>query len=236
MTKKELLKKKITELRSMAKELGLSIQRTATKEEIATLISKTFKLKALRAKRKPEKVSKVTVVGKRVERRQKAVKKSVKVAVKESLPELKPVSVVEERPVSIEEVSLPVIKDLLGLVPVNQTMFYIYWEITQDTAMSLRDKYAGKFVIRVYDITGGRSVESAPFFDLMVPREEGGFHIDMGRSGIFCAVFGVLTVDGRFIPVFRSNTILLPEISIAEGWTEPIRISFPSGVVHPTSL
>jgi|GEM_PF-2969404 len=236
MTKKELLKKKITELRSMAKELGLSIPRTATKEDLAGLISKTLKLKSLRGKRMPEKMSKATVVGKKVERRKKAVKKSVKVAVKESLPELKPVSVVEERPVSVEEVSLPVIKDLVGLVPVNQTMFYIYWEITQETAMSLRDKYAGKFVIRVYDITGGRPVDSAPFFDLMAPREEGGFHIDMGRSGAFCAIFGVLTEDGRFIPFLRSNTISLPELYVEKGLPEPIRISFPSGVVHPTSL
>ena len=233
MTRKELLKKKITELRSMAKELGLSIPRTATKEELAALISKTLRLKALRAKKKPEKVSKVTEKGERIKRAKKPV---AKVTVKEALPELKPVSVEEERPVSAEEVSLPVIKDLLGLVPVNQTMFYLYWEITQDTARSLRKTYGGRFVIRIYEVTGGRPIESAPFFDLMAPREEGGAHIDMGRSGAFCAIFGVLTEDGRFIPILRSNTISLPELYVEKGLPEPIRISFPSGVVHPTSL
>jgi hypothetical protein len=233
MTRKELLKKKITELRSMAKELGLSIPRTATKEELAALISKTLRLKALRAKKKPEKVSKVTEKGERIKRAKKPV---AKVTVKEVLPELKPVSVEEERPVSAEEVSLPVIKDLLGLVPVNQTMFYLYWEITQDTARSLRKTYGGRFVIRIYEVTGGRPIESAPFFDLIAPREEGGAHIDMGRSGAFCAIFGVLTEDGRFIPILRSNTISLPELYVEKGLPEPIRISFPSGVVHPTSL
>jgi hypothetical protein len=233
MTRKELLKKKITELRSMAKELGLSIPRTATKEELAALISKTLRLKALRAKKKPEKVSKVTEKGERIKRAKKPV---AKVTAKEALPELKPVSVEEERPVSAEEVSLPVIKDLLGLVPVNQTMFYLYWEITQDTASSLRKTYGGRFVIRIYEVTGGRPIESAPFFDLIAPREEGGAHIDMGRSGAFCAIFGVLTEDGRFIPILRSNTISLPELYVEKGLSEPIRISFPSGVVHPTSL
>ncbi len=236
MTRKELLKKRITELRSMAKELGLSIPRTATKEELAALISKTLRLKALRAKKKTEKLV-LKVTEKRGERIKRAVKKPVaKVTVKEALPELKPVSVEEERPVSAEEVSLPVIKDLLGLVPVNQTMFYLYWEITQETARSLRKTYGGRFVIRIYEVTGGRPIESAPFFDLMAPREEGGAHVDMGRSGAFCAIFGVLTEHGRFIPFLRSNTISLPELYVEKGLPEPIRISFPSGVVHPTSL
>lgn len=229
MTKKELLQKKITELKSMAKELGLSIPRTATKEEIATFISKALRLKTLRAKRQPQQKEPS------ISKPPKAPRKAPPVRPEKVVePELKPVRVEEERPVSIP---LPVIKDLLGLVPVNQQLFYLYWELSSETIGSLKEAYrGGKLIIRIHDLTGGRPVEESPFFDLQIPREEGGLHIDMGRPGEFFAVLGIVTKEGRFVPVLRSNIIRLPEISLKERALEAVRISFPSGIVHPTSF
>ncbi len=220
MTKKELLEKKITELRSMAKEMGLSVPRTANKEELATLISKTMRLKTLRKRKKEVKpVSK---------------KPSKKKPSGAPAAELKPVSVKEERPVSLPGITTPppvaITKNLLGLVPVNQQTFYIYWEINKETRMLYEGE---RFIIRVYDISGGKVIETAPYFELHVQQDAGGFHIDMGRSGEFCAEIGIKK-NGRFIPFLRSNTIGLPQIGHKE-LPEAVMVSFPTGIVHPTS-
>ncbi|MFN3739077.1 MAG: DUF4912 domain-containing protein [Thermodesulfovibrionales bacterium] len=220
MTKKELLGKKITELRSMAREMGLSVPRTATKEELAALISKTMRLKTLRKRKKEVKpVSKKT---------------SKKKPSGQPVAELKPVSIKEERPVLLPDItrpSLAIMKNLLGLVPVNQQTFYIYWEINKET----RELYEGeRFIIRIYDITGGKVIETAPYFELQVQQDAGGFHIDMGRSGEFCAEMGIKK-NGRFMPFLRSNTIGLPKVPDLKELPEAVRVSFPSGIVHPTS-
>lgn len=231
MTKKELLKKKVSELRSMAKELGLSFPKTAKKEDIAAAVSRALRLKTLRekqpkkAKRPEEKVEKITP-----EKRKKTIAK------KEVAPgtiELKPVAVEEERPVSMAEIIPPVItKNLLGLVPVDQQHFYLYWEINRETFSRFIQE--GKFIIRIYDITEEKDISRAPYFELYVQQETGGFHIDMGRAGDFCAEMGIMD-KGRFVPFLRSNIATLPRLAALKELPEVVRIIFPSGIVHPTS-
>lgn len=217
MTKKELLQKKITELRSMAKELGLSLPRGAKKEEIAAAISRAMRLKTLRKKPLESRPSKIKV------RRKAEIEPEVG---------LKPLSVEEERPISEILPSEPVItKNLLGLVPVDQQHFYLYWEINKET-FSLISR--GRFLIRVYEISHGRDISQAPFFDLYIQQEAGGFHIDMGRTGDFCAEMGIIE-DGKFKPFIRSNIIRLPGPIPLKELPEVVKISFPSGIVHPTS-
>ncbi len=226
MTKKELLKKKITELRSMAKEMGLSVPRTAKKEELASLISKSMRLKTLRKIKKSvvkEKVAVKPVSKTRSKKRPSGAPAAL----------LKPVSVKEERPVSLPAPppTVAITKNLLGLVPVNQQTFYIYWEINKET----RELYEGeRFILRIYDISGGKVIETAPYFELQMQQDAGGFHIDMGRSGEFCAEMGIKK-QGRFVPILRSNTIKLPEMPGLKELPEAVRISFPSGIVHPSS-
>lgn len=241
MTKKELLEKKITELRSMAKEMGLAVPRTAKKEELVSLISKTIRLKTLRKRKKS--VAKVTVEVRPVSKKPSKKKPSGASGGKVTVPavELKPVSVKEERPVSLPGITPPpptttspsvaITKNLLGLVPVNQQTFYIYWEINKETRMLYEGE---RFIIRIYDITGGKVTETAPYFELHVQQDAGGFHIDMGRTGEFCAEMGIKK-NGRFVPFLRSNTIGLPKIPSLKELPEAVRVSFPSGIVHPTS-
>ncbi|MCX7792958.1 MAG: DUF4912 domain-containing protein [Thermodesulfovibrionales bacterium] len=232
MTKKELLQKKVAELRSMAKELGLSLPRTAKKEDLALAISKALRLKTLRKKEPLKSKAPKAKVEKAPKR-----KKKIKIPEKEAVPspgvELKPVSVEEERPADIFPYKPVITKDLLGLVPVDTQHFYLYWEISRDTF--IRVSAEGKFVIRIYDISGDRDISQAPFFELYAMKETGGFHVDMGRPGDFCAEMGIFD-KGRFIPLLRSNIIKLPRIPHHRELPEAVRITFPSGIVHPTSL
>lgn len=231
MTKKELLKKKLSELRSMAKELGLSFPRTAKKEDIAAAISKALRLKTLREKQ-PTKAKEVKVERLTPEKRKRIrAPKVAKVTVSPPV-ELKPVSVEEERPVSIPEIMPVITKNLLGLVPIDQQHFYLYWEVQRETFSRLTQE--GRLIIRIYDITEGRDIPQAPYFELYVQQEAGGFHIDMGRAGDFCAEMGIMD-KGRFTPFLRSNIIRLPRFAALKELPEAARITFPSGIVHPTS-
>lgn len=238
MKKGELLKKKITELRTMAKELGLSVPRTSTKEEIAALIAKTLRLRELRSRTKKPRIGKGAVLEKvsPVKKISPKTRKPPERVGKEALISgLRPVSITEEITPSVPP--LKITKDILGLVPVSPQVFYLYWELSGETVLNLRQLYPGaRLVIRVYEITGGKELSHAPFFEIQIPKEEGGLHIEIGKDGEFVAELGINTQEGTFISILRSNRIMLRGFRELETLPEAVRISFPAGIVHPTSL
>jgi hypothetical protein len=98
---------------------------------------------------------------------------------------------------------------------------YVYWEIA-DEKLSLARHYLGdkmdrsKFILRVYDVTGisfnGRNENSS--FDLDITLAALNWYINVKKSDrSYCVDVGVLTPDGEFIMLARSNVVTVPRES-----------------------
>ncbi len=195
MKKKELSAKTIAELRSIAKDMGLRIPRTSKKEDVISAILKAER--SLRSMRIKKEVKRVTV---------RRVKKKKIEAVSHEIPSVRIVT--EEK---AKKVELHPLKDIIGIIPVNERMLYIYWELMDKTMEDYRRIYPdARFVIRLYDITQTDEQSAAPYTDIMIYRNSGGIHIDTGRSGRFYGELGVITVKGIFLKIIQSNVAILP--------------------------
>jgi hypothetical protein len=98
---------------------------------------------------------------------------------------------------------------------------YAYWEATP--ARIERDKswfgWDSKLCVRIYDITGvqfdGRNATG--YFDQEVEDRTGSWYFDVGRpSHSFCADIGLLSVEGRFLTIARSNYITMPRDGVSD--------------------
>ena len=102
---------------------------------------------------------------------------------------------------------------------------FAYWELTGEQ----RNLVAGEFgcgwgevplLLRLYDVTGinfdGRNAHK--FRDLSVHALANNFYlqeIEANRS--YCVDLGVITPDGRFVTLLRSNIIATPRDTLADG-------------------
>jgi hypothetical protein len=98
---------------------------------------------------------------------------------------------------------------------------YAYWEATP--ARIERDKawfgWDSKLCVRIYDITGvqfdGRNATG--YFDQEVEDRVGSWYFDVGRpSHSFCADIGLLSAEGRFLTIARSNYITMPRDGVSD--------------------
>jgi hypothetical protein len=98
---------------------------------------------------------------------------------------------------------------------------YAYWEMTP--ARLEREKswfgWSSKLCVRIYDITGvqfdGRN--AVGFYDQEIFDRSGSWYFDLGRpSHSFCADLGLLSPEGRFLTIARSNYITMPQDTVSE--------------------
>ncbi len=98
---------------------------------------------------------------------------------------------------------------------------YAYWEATQ--ARIEREKawfgWDSGLCVRIYDITGvqfdGRN--AIGYFDQEVEERVGNWYFDFGRQAhSFCADIGLLSPEGRFLTIARSNYITMPRNSVSD--------------------
>lgn len=98
---------------------------------------------------------------------------------------------------------------------------YAYWEATP--ARIEREKawfgWDSKLCVRIYDITGvqfdGRN--AAGYFDQEVVDRSGSWYFDVGRPAhSFCADIGLLSPEGRFLTIARSNYITMPRDAVSQ--------------------
>lgn len=95
---------------------------------------------------------------------------------------------------------------------------FAYWEITDARKMDIeREARAGwgdlRKVLRVYDVTDieFNGTNAHKHFDIDITSETGNWYIRVGEANrSWCVDLGVITADGRFIVIARSNVVVTP--------------------------
>ena len=96
-----------------------------------------------------------------------------------------------------------------------------YWEVTQ--ARIEKEKawfgWNSKLCVRIYDITGVQfdGKNAIGYFDQDVYERMGNWYFDLGRpTHSFCADLGLLSPEGRFLTLARSNYITMPRDGVSD--------------------
>ena len=100
------------------------------------------------------------------------------------------------------------------LLPRDPYWMFLCWEITEETKQSIVSKHGQdvfsrcRSVIRVYDVTDG---VQGKFTDIPIMLEARRWYVNVPESGrSYCCEVGLLTPDGEFIMLVRSNPVALP--------------------------
>jgi len=111
--------------------------------------------------------------------------------------------------------------DRLVLMTRDPFVVHAYWEVTP--ARLERERawfgWGSKLCVRIYDITGvqfdGRN--AIGYFDQELPERTGNWYFDLGRPNhSFCADLGLLSPEGRFLTLIRSNYVTMPPDGVSE--------------------
>jgi hypothetical protein len=102
---------------------------------------------------------------------------------------------------------------------------FSYWEFSDEQMDIVAKQFArqwGKItlVLRVYNLTGlnfdGENAHS--YFDVNVHSLANNFYIkEISPNNSYCVELGVITSDGRFVALLRSNIVQTPRDSFADG-------------------
>ena len=112
-----------------------------------------------------------------------------------------------------------------SLLPRDPNWMFIYWEVTADSKAEVCRKHGqdifqkSRQVIRVYDVTGVGDIGQAgqKYFDVPIMAEAKSWYINVQESGrTYCCEVGLITSDGRFIGLVRTNTVALPVGRVSE--------------------
>ena len=112
-------------------------------------------------------------------------------------------------------------EDRIVLLTRDPFVVHAYWEATPPRLD--REKawfgWNSKLCVRIYDITGvqfdGRN--AIGYFDQELFERAGNWYFDLGRpSHSFCADLGLLSPEGRFLTLARSNYVTMPRDGVSE--------------------
>jgi hypothetical protein len=107
-------------------------------------------------------------------------------------------------------------QDKINIMMRDPFVAYAYWEVSP--ARMEREKswfgWSSKLCVRIYDVTGiqfdGRN--AIGYYDQEIFDRTGSWYFDLGRpSHSFCADLGLLSPEGRFLTLVRSNYITMPQ-------------------------
>jgi len=112
-------------------------------------------------------------------------------------------------------------EEKIALMTRDPFMAYVYWESTPSRLERERAWFGveSKLCVRIYDITGvqfdGRN--AIGYFDQEVYERVGNWYFDFGRpSHSFCADLGLLSPEGKFLTLARSNFVTMPRDGVSE--------------------
>jgi hypothetical protein len=112
-------------------------------------------------------------------------------------------------------------EDRIVLMMRDPFVAYAYWEATPARIERERAWFGwnSKLCLRIYDVTGvqfdGRN--AIGYFDQEIPDRIGNWYFDLGRpSHSFCADLGLLSSEGRFLTLARSNYVTMPHDSTSD--------------------
>ena len=115
------------------------------------------------------------------------------------------------------------------LLPRDPNWMFIYWEITDISKAEICGKHGpdifqkSKQVIRVYDITGAEPIDTGgqKYFDIPVMLDAKNWYINVHESGrTYCCEVGLVTPEGTFIGLVRTNAVKLPDGRVSDATDE----------------
>jgi len=110
-------------------------------------------------------------------------------------------------------------QDRISLLVRDPYWAYAYWEVTPETyelaRADLGDQHHGAAsILRVYDVREGEPVQR---YDIQLPPHTSNWYLNLGEpGGNFCVDIGILTLNGRFYTLARSNSITMPPAGASE--------------------
>jgi len=112
-------------------------------------------------------------------------------------------------------------EDKITLLSRDPFVAFAYWEVAPGRIQKERNWFGwdSRLCIRIYDITGvqfdGRN--AIGYYDQEVSEQTGSWYFDFGRpSHSFCADLGLLSPDGKFLTLVRSNYVTMPRDGVSE--------------------
>ena len=108
------------------------------------------------------------------------------------------------------------------LLPRDPFWMFIYWEISEDRINNLikeigKEEFEeSKKVIRVYKMSEDGS-KAEGFFDIPVLFEARNWYINVSECGkSYECELGLITKDGRYLPIVRTNRVILPRAGVSD--------------------
>lgn len=110
------------------------------------------------------------------------------------------------------------------VLPRDPFWIYAYWEVSEKTTSSLSKKLSkdiyekSRWILRVYDVTdinfNGKNAHRS--FDIPISLTTGSWYINCGQPNrVWCVDLGLLSPEGRFILVARSNIVPTPRYGVS---------------------
>jgi hypothetical protein len=140
------------------------------------------------------------------------------------IPTSMPTSVVERKTEVVPQVTdLPTSygDTKIVLLPRDPWWCFAYWEIGEQTKQEIKSLYGEKikYIIRVYDVTNvvnfdGRNANK--YFDIEINLGINSWYINLQEANrSWCVDLGVITPDGRFVVITRSNIVIMPRFGVS---------------------
>jgi hypothetical protein len=120
-----------------------------------------------------------------------------------------------------EELPLGYSEEKIVLMTRDPYVAHAYWEVP--SARIEREKawlgWNSRLCIRIYDVTGiqfdGRN--ALGYYDQEVYERTGSWYFDLGRpTHSFCADLGLLSPEGKFLTLARSNYVTMPRDGVSD--------------------
>lgn len=241
MKKSELTAMILDELKALAKKMKIKLPAGAKKADIvdALMMANTV----APAKRKKQVVAKKSMESKQTEEKKRAPQAPAEEAGRPFSHEWKMPAGVEEPLIaqervadakyytgaqatekaapSSQELSHGYNEDKIVLMVRDPYWVFTYWEVTP--ARIEKEKawfgWNSKLCVRLYDITGVQfnGANAIGYFDQEVYERLGNWYFDLGRpTHSFCAELGLLSPEGRFLTLARSNYITMPRDGVSD--------------------
>ncbi len=112
-------------------------------------------------------------------------------------------------------------EDRIVLMTRDPFVAYAYWE-TSPARIERERAWFGwdsRLCVRIYDITGVAfdGHNASGYYDQEITEQVGNWYFNLGRpSHSFCADLGLLTPEGRFLTLSRSNYITMPRDGVSD--------------------
>lgn len=239
-SKKELAALTIMELRTFAREQGVSLRRNWKKDEIVNALLRSVnpkrgrKPKPARQPAQPKAVTKPAAPASRKAAAKvaaAAVAKAGPAAVKEpstrpaqmAQPAAKPTPVKtarEKLPGPAAQAASAAMPASVTLMVRNAHVLFAFWDVPASDLANKR----GQLTLRIHDLTSGDAVTGKDYYDVPLSPTQTSLYVLLRLPGHrFVCEIGILQHNGRFVPLAQSEKVETPVARVRPTRMEAVR-------------